>query len=285
MGILTMSSRGYSMNILAAPKVKDFLRCFVAPDGHELGQLDLSAVEPTVLSYLSKDPNLLKVFGDNTSQHHDIYFMAGLGIPGIRELIAPYYNTDNPDPELMKECKEKFGDIRKKKLKPCYLGWTYGIGPDTLSTNLKISFNEASKILEGLNNQFKGRNWLHQYLLGQWGKNGGWIINGRGRPIGVSKRKIKDLVSQCVQSTGHDFLQRLLYHMNTYRIANKLPMWPFIPDIHDETVWAVKLGYREEFVACSEYAFDQLNNELKWQGVKIKHGGINFGADLRVRCD
>ena len=73
----------YAVNLLALPKDNRIMKCFVAPKGCVLGQFDLAAVEPHVLTYFSKDPTLQKIYGKGAWPHHDIYFIAGMKVPGL----------------------------------------------------------------------------------------------------------------------------------------------------------------------------------------------------------
>jgi hypothetical protein len=273
------------LNLLALPKDKAFMRCFVAPPGATLMQLDISALEPHVFAFLSKDPTLAKVYGEGAWLHHDIYFIAGMGIPGIGDQIKQHYDIDNPSLEGIQYLKKTMGSVRSKQLKPAFLGWMYGIGAKKLSVNLEISLYEAKTILRGIDKQFPGKKWLHQHLMQQWGERGGYVINGRGMPNCVDADKKQDLNNRIIQTTGHQILQRVLYHMDTYRGRYGIQMRPYIPDFHDETIWAVLFGHEAGAKDAAEYAFDTINEELGWDGFRIKHGGINFGDNLSIRCE
>ncbi len=275
----------YAVNLLALPKDPAIMKCFIAPEGCVLGQMDISSLEPHVLTYMSKDPTLQQIYGKDAWPHHDIYFVAGMLIPKIGERIREHYTLENPTLEGVTTLKQEMGEIRKRLLKPCYLGWSYGLGKHTLATSANITVKEAQKILTGLDNQFKGKRWLQDHLTKQWTKNGGYVINGRGLPICVDYGKIRDIVNRVIQSTGHDIFVRIMYHFNVYRREHNFRIRPYIPDYHDETIWAVEEGYEDQFRECVEQAFTRINEELNWDGVMFKHGGINFGTTLEVRCE
>lgn len=272
------------LNLLAMPKEPAFMRAFVARAGTVLMQADLSAVEPRVLTHFSQDPTFLKIYGPNAWLYHDVYMLAGLKVPGLGPQIAALYSLENPTLEGVKAAKTKFAKERKTLLKPAMLGWQYGIGKDTLAINLEITTGEAATILRAMDKQFPGRKILHKRLENEWGQRGGYIINGRGRPLPVDFGKKRDLVSRLCQSTGHDCLVRILYHMNNYRKEHKVGMTPYLVDMHDESVWAVEEHEIERARECFNYAFDRLNDEISWT-VQLIHSGINFGPDLRVRCE
>lgn len=260
------------------------MQSFCAPPGMVLVQADVSALEPNTLAHFSQDPALLTIYGKDAWQGHDVYLVAGMKVPGIAEKITPHYTLQNYSTEGVAAAKAAVGKDRGAKLKPAMLGWLYGIGAETLHVNLEISLAEARTIIRGLETQFPGKARLQQRLEREWAISGGVIINGRGRPLCVDFGKKKDLTNRLVQSSGHDCLVRILLHMNSYRKEHGINMRPFVADIHDETVWCCPPEEVERAKDCINYAFDQLNKELNWT-VTIKHGGINVGNDLSIRCD
>ncbi len=120
-------------------------------------------------------------------------------------------------------------------------------------------------------------------MLRQARENGGFLINGRGRPICLINRKKKDIVNTVCQGLGHDCLKRILWHQQVYRKQYKVDLIPYRPDFHDERLDLIRPTDREIYIDMVNYSFEQLNLELGWD-VKIKHGGISFGKDMSVRC-
>jgi DNA polymerase I-like protein with 3'-5' exonuclease and polymerase domains len=273
-------------NLLASPKDKDFMRCFIPRPGYKLIQADINALEPHVLAHASQDANFMKVYGPDAKPGHDIYLLAGMRIPGIGDKIRPHYDVDNPDPAKISALKTELKSIRSNLIKPAYLGWMYGLGAGTMSVNLGLSYGQAKNILKGLEAQFIGKVKMQHRLEQEWAVNGGYIINGRGRPICVDKAFKKDLVNRYVQSTGVDLLNRILYHMNCYREDHKIDVIPYIPNFHDESVWQVadnpidRTKARDMF----KYGISKLNEELQWS-VVFKWGSVNVGGDLSIRCE
>jgi hypothetical protein len=267
--------------------------CVTVPSGFVLvrnqGRCMVSgncAIEPHVLAHFSQDRTLMEVYGKGAKPGHDIYFIAGMSIPGIKEKILPYYNLKDPDPAAIKELKEREGKLRKTLLKPAYLGWIYGIGPGTLATDLRIDKTLASKILRGMDKQFQGRHIFNMELEKKWRANNGYFINGRGRPICVDRTKKKDFVSRFNQSTGHDCLVRLLWHMSNLvqELGLEQIMVPYVPDYRDESIWLVKMGHEEEAVGVYKDALKLLNEELKWS-VTVSWGEPVIAPDLTVRSE
>ena len=279
-------TKSYTLNLLAAPKKVEFMQCFVPKKGYKIIQADISALEPHILAHASQDKNFMRVYGPNAKPGHDIYLLAGLQIPGIGDKIRPYYDVDNPDPEKIAQAKKDLKSLRSGILKSAYLGWMYGLGPGTLSTNMRIDYMEAVSILKGLEKQFIGKLRFHEKLEAEWARNGGFIVNGRGRPVCVDFGAKKDLVNRFVQSTGVDLLNRIILHMNDYRLSNDINVIPYLVNLHDESIWQVKDDPEQiaKATAMFKYGMDKLNEELKWS-VVFKFGGINIGNDLSVRCE
>lgn len=281
------------LNLLALPKQRDFMACFVAPPGHVLVQGDVKALEPHVLTHFSQDPVLMSVYGKQAWQGHDIYLIAGMKVPGYKELILPNYTLQDFTTEGVKAARSAVnaaaasGQIvgeGRGTLKDSYLGWIYGLGAPTLSNKLEISLAEARTILLGMDRQFAGKTMLHDRLTREWAKNGGYIIGGRGRPICCDFGSKKDLVNRLVQTTGHDVLTRINWHINQERKRLKVEMRPYIPDFHDEGIWAAREHEVERAKEVINYGFDRVNDELNWT-VTIRHGGLNHGPDLTLRVD
>jgi len=147
-----------------------------------------------------------------------------------------------------------------------------------------IPLKEAKRILRRLDHLFQGKDRLHKALIQQWKNTGGHVISGRGTPVCCAAGKKKDIVNRVVQRTGHDILQRLLYHRNQYRVDNAIQMKPYIPDWHDEAIWLVREGAEDQAIAAIDYSYEMVNKELNWT-VEIKHGGIQIGEDISIRCD
>jgi hypothetical protein len=95
-------------------------------------------------------------------------------------------------------------------------------------------------------------------------KNGGWIINGRGRPLTVAVTYSNDILNRFVQSTGHDITIRYVYLLTREILKRKLPARPFIPDLHDATLWSIRNDLVPDLTECYNEAYRLLNEELQW---------------------
>jgi DNA polymerase I-like protein with 3'-5' exonuclease and polymerase domains len=86
----------------------------------------------------------------------------------------------------------------------------------------------------------KGVKVWEQELKRQWKDNGGWLLNGFGRPICLEPMREKDLVNSQCQSTGHD--AHILFQVLTaeHLTANKFDWIPWHMDLHDCLMFAVR---------------------------------------------
>lgn len=242
-GTLTGRLSGRAPNLQQVPKVGRFLECWVPRPGKVWVDCDHSAIEPVVLTELSKDPGLWSIYGPE-AKPNDVYLFVGANLPGIGEKIRETgYDPENPTKEAIqrakKECKKE-----RQIAKTVKLAADYGAGPGKLQYTLKvqgipISFEEAEDIHAAFWKLFSGiRSWRRE-LEEQHKFNKGWILNGIGRPLGVWKDSTKDLVNRVCQSTGHDI--HILYIQIVTDLLQKQGIdWkPVIIDFHDQMILEV----------------------------------------------
>lgn len=277
-------STSRSTNILALPKREVLWQCFKTPDpDYLITHWDFASLEPTVLTYMSQDKNLLKIYGDS-GQTHDVYLFVASFFKQFKDKVLQHYSLDgNGTPENLSKIKAILKAERKDTKAP-YLGWCYGLGAAKLAFDKQISYNEAKDTLRSIDKAFPGKQRLQTHLTDMWTKNGGWVLNVRGRPVCVPKEKVHDIVNRVTQSGGHDLLLRVLYHLLWYIKEYKVDAKPYIAEIHDEALFLVHKDHIDRYKDAVDYAFTALNNELGW-GIKLKHGGITFGQDCSIRCE
>ena len=102
---------GFSMQIL--PKTPGFLESFRPRPGHKLVDIDVSALEPVVLTELSRDRGLLSVYGPEASPFADIYITVGSRLGGVGQAFRDCgYDYTNPSEESAKRCKKEHKNLR-----------------------------------------------------------------------------------------------------------------------------------------------------------------------------
>jgi len=262
------------LNIQQQPKSAGYLECWVPRPNHKLLQIDFASVEPTVLAEFSKCPSYRKLYGPEAAGN-DVYLFVGAQFPIFRDKFLAHYDPDNPTPEAIATLKKLYKNDRAI-CKEAHLAMQYGAGPNTVHAALTrkeidVPFQEVvdmhaaywSPDLFAVVKEYEARK------LRQWRKQGGWITNCLGRPLAVAHDKTKDILNRDIQSTAHDLLQKLLRLIDAARTKQRLPMWPWILDLHDESIWEIEDSAAEEGVALFVSCLKQLNEELGWE-IQIK---------------
>jgi DNA polymerase family A/3'-5' exonuclease len=275
------------LNLQQMPKVKEFLECFRARDGHVLVQADAESIEPTILAEFSQDTTLLSIYGKN-SKPNDIYLFIASKIPSLGKDIRKYYDPENPTSEsigLAKTHCKKDRDIAKQ----CYLAYNYGAGAKKMHEGLTfagvdISLGEIREIRSQLDRIFSGVKRFERQLVDIWRHNGGWIPSILGTPICIDQRYLKDIVNRFCQTSGHLVLQLWIYNIQWLLEDKRLPAHPWLVDFHDETIWEVSEQFELEVVSVINYALSLTNQEL---GTSIPIKGppmiANTLADIKCK--
>lgn len=235
-------SGGY--NWQNAPKCKELLECMQADPGHVLLACDVASLEQVVLCQLSRDPALMKIYGPSAKKN-DIYLFNGANLGGSvgAAIRAAGYDPDNPTPEGIASAK-KLAKKERSIAKVYTLAASYGAGPGkiraTLGTDgVEISLGEAKRMHAAYWALYAGVRTYARWLEAQWERNGGWVLNGIGRPVAVAEDFKRDLVNRVVQSTGHD-----VFMLFTVILAEELARAgilckPFNHDLHDACYFLV----------------------------------------------
>ncbi len=194
-------SGGFSVH--QQPKAEQYLRSWRARPGYLWISLDFKSVEDVILTEMSRDPNLLKLYGPDAHPAQDAYLFTAAGLPIVGpKLRAEGYDPDRPTAEsvahVKKVCKKERAIGKKLKLSA-----NYGAGPNKIRQELelegvKLSLSEAEKLHRGYWELYKGVKELEQDLIMEWERNNGWVLNGVGRPVGCHVDKLKDLISRCL---------------------------------------------------------------------------------------
>lgn len=271
------------VNLQQIPKVREVLEAFNPPPGWGLVDSDLQAVEPRVIAYFSRDPQYLELFA--SGRVHDVYLYVAMALfPEHRDAIrAVYYLPDGTTTtESVEAAKVKFKKLRGIA-KELHLSAMYGAGAGRIYSSLRVkgiqvTFEEVKAMRDRYWALFRGvRDWGQQ-LLAEREDRGGWILNGRGRPLAIADAKVKDIMNTFCQSTGHDCLLTLVWRVDSLARARGVPMRPWLVDFHDETTWAYQLGHEAAVRAVFEDAYTALNAELQADVPLL--GNIDFGASL-----
>lgn len=254
------------LNLQQQPKTKGYLECFRARPGRVWVDHDFTALEPCVLTELSRDPNMLKIYGPGAKKN-DIYIFTGAAIPGIGEVFkGEGYNADNPIKDAIDRIKKQHKTLRQI-CKVIVLSAQYGAGPGKIRETLSLqgiekSFEEVQAIHKAYWNLYRGIKEYERFLVMQWERNGGWVLNGIGRPICVDNDLLKDIVNRVVQSTGHDILMLSLVLLREELESRRLNYSWVISDFHDETILEVDEAEKDATIEAIRVMYDRLNKLL-----------------------
>lgn len=270
------------LNLFATSSHEGFLRALKAPDGHVIVGNDINSLEPHVLAHYSQDPGYMKIYAKGADPNC-IYLYLGAHSPQHGHLFREVYDPENPTKEQVSIATSQYKNERQR-YKVCVLALAYegtevALGRMFKKFGIDVSISELRQLVRLFKRTFPGLPEFRDKLQAEWHHNGGYILTGAGRPLGVPRDKIKDIIAFFCQTTGHDFVLRWIYHMNQYRIKHKLRARPFLPDYHDATYWVCP-DTPEDIEATKTmmyYAYDRLNEELDLS--------VSFAGECKVGYD
>jgi hypothetical protein len=144
---------------------------------------------------------------------------------------------------------------------------TYGVAYPKLAREMGVKEHEAKTLLD----VFWQRNWaIKQFAKDCTVKKIGdqmWVLNPVSK-FWLSLRNTKDIFSTVNQSTGVYAFDTWIYH-----VSLKVPT--ILGQFHDEGVWNVLKGEREETTKALKWAIDKTNEKLKLNiklGIEVKYG-------------
>lgn len=266
-GTMTGRLSSKEPNIQQIPKSKAVMSLFTARPGHVWIDLDFAALEPVVLTEFSQDEALLSIYG-NGRPKNDIYLYVAANIPAYAtEIQRTGYDPQNPTPAALAEAKASCKSIRSI-CKTVVLACQYGAGVNKIMQTLEqddvfLSFEEVSEIHQGYWNTFAGVRDFSKKLWYEWRKNGGWILNGMGRPMCIPEHMTKDILNRFVQSTGHDILAKYVSIYVPEIRRRRIPWNPVIADWHDASAGETPIPYKDDVVEIMLWGVDKLNEHLR----------------------
>jgi DNA polymerase I-like protein with 3'-5' exonuclease and polymerase domains len=250
------------------PKSLHFLRCFTVPDDYVIITCDHSSLEDYVLAELSRDMSLWDFYGPESRKGNCMYLSVGSRLPVLGDKIKEAgYDPDNWTPESVKAAKKKASKWRQVA-KAIVLGANYGAGPPTLhkqltDNNIDIDIEDVFKMHKGFWKLRQGVKVWEKELRRQWEDNGGWILNGIGRPICLEPMRDKDLVNATVQSSGHDAHMLFQVLIAEHLSRDGFDWHPWHMDMHDCSMFAVRADQAEAACNLLTYViYPELNKML-----------------------
>lgn len=186
------------------PKSLDYLAAFTVPEPYVIITCDHASLEDYVLAELSRDASLWNFYGPGSRKGDCMYLSVGSRLPVLGQKIRECgYDPENWTAESVKAAKKTAGKWRQVA-KKVVLSANYQAGPGKIHASLRedgidISLDEVVKMHRGFWELRRGVKVWEAELRRQWKDNGGWLLNGFGRPICLEPMREKDLVnSQCL---------------------------------------------------------------------------------------
>lgn len=179
-----------------------YLDTWAANKGMSIIISDFAALEPVVLAEISRDKNLLKLYGPKALPH-DVYLFFGCFTPMYKDrLAAEGYTPDFVTKEIVSACKKKFKQERQV-LKLCVLSLQYGAGWRKIQASLRLSGthlsdDEVITLVNAYKEMFSERYAYERQLQTQLFNNDRWILNATGRPVCIAADWEKDCISRCL---------------------------------------------------------------------------------------
>lgn len=266
-GTLTGRLAANSPNLQQMPKSAGLLECFGPRPGYAWVDCDHTALEQVVLAELSKDPSLWKLYGPHV-KNQDVYLYTGANLPVIGPAIrAAGYDPDHPTKEGIANAK-KVAKHERGIAKTVVLASSYGAGAAKIAQTLRlqgidISDREAEQIHKGYWDLYSGVRQYQRRLEREHRDRGGWVLNGIGRPIGVSFDYVKDLVNRVCQSTGSDIHTMYCHRWMEILTERGIPWNGIVICWHDQSIIEVPIDKAEEVrQIMGVEAYARLNAEL-----------------------
>lgn len=250
------------------PKSLDYLAVFTVPEPYVIVTCDHASLEDYVLAELSRDASLWNFYGPGSRKGDCMYLSVGSRLPVLGQKIREAgYDPENWTPESVKAAKKtasKWRQVAKKVV----LSANYQAGPGKIHASLledgiDISLEEVVKMHRGFWDLRRGVKVWESELRRQWKDNGGWLLNGFGRPICLEPMREKDLVNSQCQSVGHD--AHVLFQVLTAEelSGNGFDWYPWHMDLHDCLMFAVHKDQAEAAAKLlKDVVYPKLNKML-----------------------
>ncbi len=293
-GTETRRPSGSNPNPLQWPKRGEglkFRRCILPNKnlGHDLVvSLDWSSQELRVLAGLSKDKEMLKVYGPDGDSTISLHTAVGAAIAGqsYEAFRTVMEDKDNP-------LSKKYKDLRNKA-KAINFGGAYGIGPTKLARQLMVPTEQARDYLEAKKALYAGvevwrestKTRLHRQgylanLLGSRRHLYGKLTGNDSDLVGHYERAA---VNSQIQGLCADLLKRTLRVVWERQVLQRYQATLIAP-IYDEIALSC---HHTKAVGLILELYDIMTMEVPGLGLSLPSApslGINFGDQIEVLAE
>ena len=277
------------VNIYQMSKAPAFLKAFRARPGHKIVSLDFCSIEDVVLTELTMDPNLVRLYGPGQPPNCGYLFLASQ-LPFVRDEVLKWYDPDatTRTEEELAVAKKMLKPIRSMT-KPAKLAMNYGAYPKRVQAQCTawghpISFEQAQAIFDTYHGMFPGIREASERLQAEVRNNGGYFLNGRGRPIAVAPDKMRDVVNTDCQSTAGDLLLTFVRILVRLKLEYKLDWHPWLINFYDECDIECPDEKAEETRLMMNHCLHLLNEEIQ-PNIPIKGEAVICDTMADWKCD
>lgn len=264
-------------NILQVSKTKSMLSIFRSRPGFVFVDLDFNAVENVVAAEFSEDANLRFLYED-PSKINDIHLYVAANIPGElgKKVRATGYDPLHPTPYTVSQAKKLVKRERSIIKTAVYLMQYFG-GVNRLNSSLEeddifLPFDLVQQIYNTYWGTFPGLREFQNKLIYEWKQNGGYILNGFGRPMALvetGRGETKDLSSRFYQSTALELLVKYSNLVCKTLDSAGVEWYPSILNFYDAITVEVREEDAEQTTSIFSANLIELNNKV--------------GGDLQIR--
>ncbi len=225
-GRLSSSNPNLQNIPIRGPQGKRMRACFTASDGKSLVAADYSQIELRVLAHFSKDPALVQAFEQDADIHS--------------RTAALLYDKDP---------SEVSGEERSSA-KTINFGLIYGMGPQKLARELKISLNQAKEFIERYFEKLATLKGFYDGLVAEAEKQGHvTTIEGRRRLLPElasrnqqqSSQARRQAINTVIQGSAADIIKLAMLAVHKDEQLKNLSA-RLILQVHDELVLEVPEG-------------------------------------------
>ncbi|THB65399.1 MAG: DNA polymerase I [Desulfovibrio sp.] len=192
--------------------------CFIAGPGNLLVAADYSQIELRVLAHMSQDPTLIQAFIDNVDIH--------------RRTAGLLYDKE-PD---------QIADEERRNAKTVNFGLIYGMGPQKLAQELKVTLKEAKEFIERYFSRLQALKEFYENVEAQ-AKEQGHVTTLAGRrrllpDINSRNNQLQSLarrqaINTLIQGSAADIIKMAMLRVDGDAALRKLDA-RLILQVHDE---------------------------------------------------
>jgi hypothetical protein len=275
--VTTRISGDSGLNVQNIVKSPEFLKAWRIEDPTKtvIAEIDFAGIEPHVLTELSRDKTMLKLYGPG-AKANDVYIFTAALMGGTlgQPFLDEGYDPENPTKEIIDICKKKHKKLRNAA-KQITLSDDYGSGIKKKFTSLRIlgydfTYAQIKDAQERLNRVYQGKKDFGKKLQAEHERNGGYILDALGMPIAIAPEKIKDSINRCIQTSAHKILMLFMYKVTRLFKENGIEYQWVIADFHDEIMPEIKISDVEKVKEIYAQAVTWLNDEYLHTHVRLK---------------